>query len=247
MKKIILSLAVISSLLTIQAMASDTTSLTRATVKLIKSQQDTHSYVSELEKNVKVNSDLINKSGEEIKKLEQKNSDLSQKISEVNSMGAENAQHILNLQEKVEEAKDISKKAEQNSIEAKNLILEMRTMNGQYKEESGRVISSAESAYQKSTIIEEKNRMIEDSIYKLSEKLSFAEAEIERLKSSREVSQPSGNNTEIERLNSELQELKDKVSSITKTTLSKPVVINCNGEKCRNNENADLIIQDFIK
>lgn len=263
MKKIILSLVVVSSIFGVQAMASDTTSLTRATVKLIKSQQDLNSQVNGIHKIAESNIELINKTNDLIKNLEGEVSKINKNMSEGSSLSSSNSQQITILHNKVEEAKVIAQRAEQSANEAKGLVAEMKGLSNKYKEESGRVISSAETAYEKSNIIEEKNKILEGSIVRNSEKVNAQDLKISQLQAEIDFLKKSSNssvtdkkmidNTKVNDLEKKLAEMIIKYDNAIESLKSnpsnfkEPTEINCTGKKCESNKNAEMIIQSYIK
>lgn len=260
MKKITLSLA-LCALLGGSLMASDTNSLTKAVVQLIKDNHTMNSRINQMSDHGDNNTKQIelNLAGTEATKAAT-NEILDSHDKRINENKADtfaNKNQIEVLFDKVAKTETMATSAESTANQTKALVEEMRGMNIDFKAQSGEMIGSAKTAYEKSTIAEEKSKSLEVSVTDYTSRTKIAEEKIKvleakvfdietRLQKQDEISSKL-DSTKIY-LEAEIKILKAKFDRARPVyVMDNEAPVDCTNGKCTETNDADAVIKNFIK
>ncbi len=268
MKKTFLSLVVAGALLggATNLMASDTDALTKATVKLIKSYSDLEAQVNGMNSNNSITSEQISKTNSDLSKIESNLNSTNDQLSKTNYKVLTNEKNIQSLNNTISKIEAKADSAVDVSNETKNMVLEMRGLSKDFKDQSGQVVSSAQTAYAKANIVEAKTKTMEEAVGSTSAetknnalKIQNLEARLNKLSADYEQ-YVILNNKDKENLKSQLDSQKVQFESevqILKTKLdrAKPVYVmdkqekvsDCSNGNCKGNKEVDDVISNFIK
>lgn len=267
MKKTLLSLAVVGTLLgSTNLMASDSTALTKAVVKLIKANQALEGKVGGVDKYSEINANGVAKNVVDISKLDSDLKNTNKAAATLSSTVNNNKMNISDIQKKIGAIEVKADSAEKTAIETKNLVEEMRGMSNQFKTQSSNVVSSAKTAFKKSTIAEEKINILSKAVRDVSASskinanaIKDLEAKLGDLNKSFD-SYKMSSSQKTEELESQLASIKvyfEAEIKILKAKLdrARPVYVldkevaatDCTSGKCEGSEDINKVISDFIK
>ena len=268
MKKTFLSLIVAGALFggATNLMASDTTALTKATVKLIKSYSDLEAQVNGISDHSNLNYDQLNQAKSSISKLESNLNSTNDQLSKTNYKVLTNEKNIQSLNNTLSKIESKADNAVDISNETKNLVLEMRGLSKDFKDQSGQVVSSAQTAYAKANIAETKTKAMEEAIRNDSAETKNNSLRVKDLEQKLNTlsmnfeQYTSTNNKEKEELRSQLASQKIQFESEIKILKAKfdrarPVYVmnkqepvsDCSNGNCKGNKEVDDVITNFIK
>lgn len=260
MKKITLSLA-LCALLGGSLMASDTNSLTKAVVQLIKDNHTMNSRINEMSDHGDNNAKQIELnlvSADSFKKATNEMLDShSNRITENKTDIVASKNQIEILFDKVGKTEIMATSAESTANQTKALVEEMRGMNLDFKAQSGEMIGSAKTAYEKSSIAEAKSKSLEISVSDYTSRTKISEEKIKvleskvfdietKLQKQDEISSKL-DSTKIY-LEAEIKILKAKFDRARPVyVMDNEAPVDCTGGKCSETNDADAVIKNFIK
>jgi len=247
-------------------MASDTTHLTKATVKLIKSFHSMETQINGINNFSALNLEKIEKNrgdlDKNIKDLSKSNVDIVNNTQNINS-NKQDINQIISSQHKVEED---SKKALKTANEMRKLIIDLKKVSLDFKNNSSKFINSADTAYKKSVQSQDKLNILETSVGNLSNKGRLTTIQsnqnkitINNLKSKYDKDM-NAKDLKIEELESKIDSMNIQFNAEinilkAKFDRARPVyvldkqdegLINCVDSNCSSVSN-DKILSDFVK
>jgi chromosome segregation ATPase len=261
MKKITLSL-VLCAVLGGSLMASDTNSLTKAVVQLIKDNHSINSHVNALSDHADTDSKNIELNLANLEAHKKATADTldshDKRISENKADITSSKAQIENLFEKIGKTESVANSASDTANQTKALVEEMRGISSDFKTQSGEMIGSAKTAYEKSSIVEEKTKSLEISVSDYTSRTKVAEEKIKVLES--EVARLSLGLQKQDEISSKLDSTKIYLEAEIKILKAKfdrarPVYVmdneksslDCTNGKCTETNDADAVIKNFIK
>lgn len=268
MKNTFLSLIVAGTLLggATNLMASDTDALTKATVKLIKSYSDLEAQVNGMNNSSSSALEQINKTNSNLSKLESNLNSTNDQLSKTNYKVLTNEKNIQSLNNTLSKIESKADSAVDVSNETRNLVLEMRGLSKDFKDQSGQVVSSAQTAYAKANIVETKTKAMEEAMRNDSAETKSNSSRIKDLETKLNTLSMNFeqyvqiNNKEKETLKSQLDSQKIQFESEVQILKAKfdrarPVYVmdkqekvsDCSNGNCKGNKEVDDVITNFIK
>jgi len=267
MKKTLISLTLATLVLgTSNLMASDTTTLTKATVKLIKNYHNLNVEIDNINNFSESNLNKINDNNTNIEKLTQRVSKNETSISKIKQLDSERDSKIKRLFEETAQVKETAKKASDTAFKTQKLVNEMRGISNSFKKESNSVVNSATTAYQKSVKLEEKVSLLEKSLELTTNKLKSVESKLNKKSSdlaklnkdyeSFKVASEKKNEELDSKIKSleiyykaELRILKAKFDRARPVyVIDKETSVDCSNGKCnKTTGSSDEVIKNFLK
>lgn len=260
MKKITLSLA-LCALLGGSLMASDTNSLTKAVVQLIKDNHTMNSRINQMSDHGDNNSKQIEVNLGSAETFKKNTNEVleshSNRISESKADIISNKSQIEVLFDKVAKTETMATSAESTANQTKALVEEMRGMNIDFKAQSGEMIGSAKTAYEKSSIAEAKAKLLEVSVTDYTSRTKLAEEKIKELEAKvfdietklqkQDEMSSKLDSTKIY-LEAEIKILKAKFDRARPVyVMDNEAPVDCTNGKCTETNDADAVIKNFIK
>jgi chromosome segregation ATPase len=266
MKKNIISITLATLILGgSNLLASDTTTLTKATVQLIKNYHSINTKVNNISNFSKSNLNKIESNKKEINKLNKSTNQINNDLKEIRNINNNQQNDIAKLYQKVNNAEEISKNAESTAFKTQKLVNEMRGISSSFKDNSNKVVTSANTAYKKSLKLEEKVNLMEkalkqnaDTLNSTKSLLATKSAELQKLqkeyKAFKEASRKKHEELESKiksqeiYIKAELKILKAKFDRARPVyVIDKENTEDCTNGKCKElSGSSDEIIKNFI-
>jgi len=172
MKKTIMSLVAAISIVggSTALMASDNTSLTKATVKLIKTHHAIENQMNNLAIENSATNKMIAEQSEAIKLINGQKLEIDQDIKEVKGKIQANQTDISKIYNQMENIKKNSDITSTNSLDSRKIVTEMRTISKEFESKAEKSSETTKTLFKKINVISENFEQLKLAVMKANEK-----------------------------------------------------------------------------